>query len=375
MTPARRATIGWAGLARLAVVLVAILAAISAIVAGGILAASAVGSPVRVPWPLPIRLSAAALDDEDLRREVATGLLLLAGSAFACMGLVWRRLRVPVLAAIVCGAALGASHLDVLVVPAYPTSFYRSPTGFAASGIVRGADLYGRHCAGCHGVSGRGDGPAAKGLSVPPADLTAAHLWDHPDGELFWWLSHGIDDPDGAGLRMPGFGEVVGEDALWALIDFVRANNAGIALATAGRWPRPIKAPPLTASCQDGRKLGAPDLADRVVRLIVLGDRPSGRPPTAPDGVQDIVVSAGQAMPEGCRADDPDLLVALTILTGQSAAGLAGSEILIDPAGYLRARAGPDTAGRWFDTDSLSAEVEAICSRPVDPLRNAARHP
>jgi mono/diheme cytochrome c family protein len=35
-----------------------------------------------------------------------------------------------------------------------------------------GAALYTTHCASCHGRSGRGDGPVAEFLKVPPADLT-----------------------------------------------------------------------------------------------------------------------------------------------------------------------------------------------------------
>lgn len=38
---------------------------------------------------------------------------------------------------------------------------------------VSGADLYRRHCASCHGVEGRGDGPLAASLRTPPSDLTA----------------------------------------------------------------------------------------------------------------------------------------------------------------------------------------------------------
>ncbi|MBW2241430.1 MAG: cytochrome c [Deltaproteobacteria bacterium] len=38
---------------------------------------------------------------------------------------------------------------------------------------VAGAALYERHCASCHGLSGRGDGPLATSLTVAPADLTS----------------------------------------------------------------------------------------------------------------------------------------------------------------------------------------------------------
>jgi len=35
-----------------------------------------------------------------------------------------------------------------------------------------GQSLFMENCASCHGVTGRGDGPAATGLGTPPADLT-----------------------------------------------------------------------------------------------------------------------------------------------------------------------------------------------------------
>jgi len=37
---------------------------------------------------------------------------------------------------------------------------------------VEGKDLFRAHCAACHGTDGRGNGPAASGLKVKPADLT-----------------------------------------------------------------------------------------------------------------------------------------------------------------------------------------------------------
>jgi mono/diheme cytochrome c family protein len=35
-----------------------------------------------------------------------------------------------------------------------------------------GAEMYGAYCATCHGRTGVGDGPAARALKTPPADLT-----------------------------------------------------------------------------------------------------------------------------------------------------------------------------------------------------------
>ncbi|MGA3041782.1 MAG: c-type cytochrome [Bryobacteraceae bacterium] len=41
-----------------------------------------------------------------------------------------------------------------------------------ATQAMAGKDLFREYCAVCHGTSGKGDGPAAAGLKVPPSDLT-----------------------------------------------------------------------------------------------------------------------------------------------------------------------------------------------------------
>jgi mono/diheme cytochrome c family protein len=38
--------------------------------------------------------------------------------------------------------------------------------------MMNGQQLYREYCAVCHGRTGRGDGPAAAALKMPPADLT-----------------------------------------------------------------------------------------------------------------------------------------------------------------------------------------------------------
>src|SRR4029450_12232019 len=89
---------------------------------------------------------------------------------------------------------------------------------YEAVSIARGGELYAKHCAVCHGPSGRGDGPAARGLPREPANLTAQHTADHTAGDLYWWLTHGIP-----GSGMPGFGDRLSPEERWAVIHFVRA--------------------------------------------------------------------------------------------------------------------------------------------------------
>ncbi|MCE9562963.1 MAG: cbb3-type cytochrome c oxidase subunit I [Planctomycetes bacterium] len=50
----------------------------------------------------------------------------------------------------------------------------------------RGAVAFARHCAGCHGTGGRGDGPAANALTPAPRDLTTARFSDRAVSTALW---------------------------------------------------------------------------------------------------------------------------------------------------------------------------------------------
>lgn len=57
---------------------------------------------------------------------------------------------------------------------------------------ARGKAVYERHCQHCHGPSGRGDGPAAASLTVPPANFQRFHSFLKSDEELLRTIEHGI---------------------------------------------------------------------------------------------------------------------------------------------------------------------------------------
>ena len=147
------------------------------------------------------------------------GLLLTALAVF----MLWasQRRRLPLwsapggLALFACGAALG---LRVVLVDAYPTSYVPNPLPPGSTVVEQGALLFQTHCSPCHGPTGRGDGPAAAALDGPPADLTAEHVDDHTDGDIFWWLTYGM-----AGTAMPGFEGTLSDSERWQLIRFVRS--------------------------------------------------------------------------------------------------------------------------------------------------------
>ena len=58
--------------------------------------------------------------------------------------------------------------------------------------IARGKAVYQRHCQDCHGLTGRGDGPAAASLTVPPANFQRFRSFLKSDEELLRTIEHGV---------------------------------------------------------------------------------------------------------------------------------------------------------------------------------------
>jgi len=294
--------------------------------------------------------------------SLITGALLVAGR-------FWRPVFWPALAAFVVTLVLAGPNLvSLLTVDAYPTSFATSPTEFADSSIMHGAKLFAANCTSCHGADARGDGPAAKSLPEPPADLTAPHFWGHAEGDLFWYISHGIDAPSGA-PAMPAFGGVLSSGDIWALIDFLKANNAGYAMRTTGRWTQPIQMPQFDATCADGSAINLDDLRNRVVHIIAASDS-FLPPPPAPVGVEvaTIVLARDRKVkPVGtvCVTVEQTTWDAFALLLGEAPDALAGTQALADQNGWLRARWRPGEPGDWNNPPALAAPIRAIASHPL----------
>jgi mono/diheme cytochrome c family protein len=356
-----------AGRAALAVAIgIEAVAGIGVVMAASLLASQEPGVHADPVWPFALRPSMAALADPDIRQEVTlAAAAALAGVLLVVAALAWRRWRwcLPMLAVGLAGVVLAAPHLSPLLVEAYPTSYRQSSTGFAAATIVRGQAVFAANCVGCHGPAGRGDGPVAKTLAVPPANLTEPHLWEHSDGELFWWVTHGMDSPEG-GLSMPGFAPMLSEDDRWAVIDFIRANNAGIALRETGAWPVPVPAPGLPLVCADGNQTDMQALRGRVVQVLA-GPEPL---PDSADGVAPVSVHLAPSpdadhVADGCLAATPDAWPAYAVLTGMPPSALTGSVVLVDASGWLRAVLRPD--GETDAASVVSAQLTEIVGHPI----------
>lgn len=55
-----------------------------------------------------------------------------------------------------------------------------------------GTVIYEEHCAGCHGLTGKGDGPDGRRLIVPPANLQSRRSRAKTDFELMTTIAYGV---------------------------------------------------------------------------------------------------------------------------------------------------------------------------------------
>ncbi|MGA2535718.1 MAG: c-type cytochrome [Terracidiphilus sp.] len=82
------------------------------------------------------------------------------------------------------------------------------------TGATNGRVMYGSYCAPCHGVDGRGQGPVAFALKVPPPDLTLLSRNNHgkfPDSRVVVVLQSGTDIKAHGTAEMPVWGPILGK--------------------------------------------------------------------------------------------------------------------------------------------------------------------
>jgi putative copper resistance protein D len=338
-------------------------------------------------WPFSVRLSWTLARDDPATPLWLTGGALYAAAGVAALLYIRCRRAAPrwllgfSAASIAYGALLTLFAFPVI--DAYPTTYLRPAVPYQAASIARGGTLYAKHCAVCHGASGRGDGPARWSLPRDPADLTAQHTADHTAGDLFWWVTHGIPRSG-----MPGVEDVMSETERWDVINFVRVLAAGEgARALASRVGPPLVAAPdfvfgigvgPSETLRDHRgqsivHLVLFTLPDSLARLEEI-DRAWTRIGLA--GARVIAVpmrDAGETYRRlGTRVANPAIavegseeIVAAYARLALPSAPVRGtppthSEFLIDRQGWVRARWIPGQEPPWTDLVFLLAEVERL---------------
>jgi mono/diheme cytochrome c family protein/Tol biopolymer transport system component len=123
-----------------------------------------------------------------------------------------------------------------------------NPLSADAPTLAAGRLLYQANCAVCHGAAGRGDGPAALGLTPRPGDFTQHMLpGTHTDGQVFLWIRDGF--PSSA---MPAWGQRFREEQLWQLVTYLRTFGQPVAAnPSAPATAAPSQAQPTPASVSE----------------------------------------------------------------------------------------------------------------------------
>lgn len=96
--------------------------------------------------------------------------------------------------------------------------------------IQLGQQLYATNCASCHGANLQGQPDwkhrLANGrMPAPPHDVTG-HTWHHSDRDLFNLTKLGVAAVVGDGYEsdMPAFGDKLSDDAIKAVLDYIKST-------------------------------------------------------------------------------------------------------------------------------------------------------
>jgi mono/diheme cytochrome c family protein len=132
--------------------------------------------------------------------------------ARAAFRILWSSsaVRVVSLLLFIVGVACLASNRPARADPARQT--------LASVPADRGRTLYAKHCASCHGPTGRGDGEAGHDLDPQPSNLHDPDIAAAPATKLFRQITRGR-------RPMPSFARLLGEDDRWAVVAFVKSMN------------------------------------------------------------------------------------------------------------------------------------------------------
>jgi len=94
-----------------------------------------------------------------------------------------------------------------------------NPVPLTDANLIAGIELYGKHCALCHGTA-KGDAsasPVAKGLYPAPPQLASEGVEDDSEGVTYWKLEHGI-----RWTGMPSWRDVLSPQQMWTLALFLK---------------------------------------------------------------------------------------------------------------------------------------------------------
>ena len=211
---------------------------------------------------------------------------------------------------------------------------------------------------------------------MPPADLTADHLYGHTDGDLYWIMTAGLGD------AMPAFGTALSADDRGA-VSFLHANADGERLAslrgrvTVAAFP----APQFAVQCPDGTTRNADSFSGQPVHLVAAGAKSVAR-------LDQLAVIAKEAaattivVPLGtsgdrqfCTASGRALNTLLALYRRAGEEDLDGTEFLIDAEWRLRAMWHAGFGINWIDPVIFRRQIAEMANPQVLPANLKALNP
>ena len=91
----------------------------------------------------------------------------------------------------------------------------KNPFAYNDKIMLEGKKIYESMCWTCHGLDGKGDGPASKELNPKPADHTSGKIQMQSDGVIFWKISKG------RGPMIP-YETSLSKSQRWKLVCYIR---------------------------------------------------------------------------------------------------------------------------------------------------------
>ena len=97
----------------------------------------------------------------------------------------------------------------------------RNPVPFSGPEMEDAKKIYNTTCWTCHGMDGKGAGPASVAINPKPADHTSQAVQSESDGALFWKISVGKGN-------MQPYRTLLTVKQRWALVNYIRTfSNTG----------------------------------------------------------------------------------------------------------------------------------------------------
>lgn len=96
----------------------------------------------------------------------------------------------------------------------------KNPIPVNADSLAAGKKVYAANCLACHGIAGKGDGPAAVALNPKPRNLSDPKTASESDGELFWKITEGRKP-------MPSYEKLLSDPQRWQVINYIRSFSKG----------------------------------------------------------------------------------------------------------------------------------------------------